>query len=498
LLGIIRGPLARMAIFIVVDTPENWTLAIPGVEVVAPRAYLTQDRFCAVRGAAVFNLCRSYGYQRLGYYVSLLAGARGHKCTPSVETIQDMRSQVLTRATSQELETLVQRTLHTVRGKEFVLSIYFGQALAKRHVKLALALFTAFHAPLLRARFVRQGTTWTLQHVGPIDTGEVPEQHVPFLQQAADEYFRKRRFAPRRTRPARYDIAILHDPADSSPPSNAPAIKRFVQAAQALSCQADLLERDDLARVSEYDALLIRTTTAVNHFTYRFARRAQAEGLPVVDDPGSILRCTNKVFLAEMLTRHGIDAPKTMVIHRGNRDHVVATLGLPCVLKEPDSAFSKGVVKVHDEAELERQLDRILADSELVIGQEFVRTDFDWRIGVFDRQPLYACRYHMAQKHWQIVARQDGQTRYGKVDSIPVDVVPRAVLKAALRAANLIGDGLYGVDLKAVGKRALVIEVNDNPNIDAGFEDHCLGHELYRRIIGGLVARIERKSAALG
>lgn len=486
-----------MAILIVVNNLDTWTLKIPGVEVVAARDYLTDARFSEMRQTTVFNLCRSYGYQKLGYYVSLLAGARGQRATPSVETIQDMRSQVLTRFTGNELAELVQRTLKANRSGDFVLSIYFGKPLVAKHEKLAQALFAAFPVPLLRARFRRDDDgTWNLSHVGPIPASEVPESHHECLQHAAEVYFQKRHFTPRRSKPARYYLAILYEPDDPSPPSNAQALKRFVQAATSLDCDAEMITRDDLGRLAEHDALLIRTTTAVNHYTYRFARRAEAEGMPVIDDPSSILRCSNKVYLAEMLQRHDIPAPKTLVIHKKNRDTAAAVLGLPCILKEPDSAFSKGVVKVNDQEELERELDRMLDDSELVIGQEFTRTDFDWRIGVFDRKPIWACRYHMAEKHWQIVSRADGTTRYGQVDSIPLDVAPAPVVKVALRAANLIGDGLYGVDVKAVGKKPLVIEVNDNPNLDAGFEDHCLGLELYRRILGGLIERVERRRAA--
>ena len=99
-------------------------------------------------------------------------------------------------------------------------------------------------------------------------------------------------------------------------------------------------------RVAEFDGLFIRETTAVNHHTFRIARRAEAEGLVVVDDSNSILKCTNKVYLAELLTRHKISCPKTLVVHAENIDEIVPTLGLPVVLKQPDSAFSKGVTKV--------------------------------------------------------------------------------------------------------------------------------------------------------
>jgi glutathione synthase/RimK-type ligase-like ATP-grasp enzyme len=59
-----------------------------------------------------------------------------------------------------------------------------------------------------------------------------------------------------------------------------------------------------------------------------------------------------------------------------------------------------------------------------------------------------------------------------------------------VRAANLIGDGLYGVDLKQVGRECYVIEVNDNPNIDAGTEDAVLKDALYREVMGVFLRRI--------
>ena len=240
-----------------------------------------------------------------------------------------------------------------------------------------------------------------------------------------------------------------------------------------MGLSTELIEQEDFGRLAEFDALFIRETTSVNHHTYRFARRAMAEGLVVVDDPDSILKCTNKVFLAELLERHKIATPRTLIVHRDNRSAVADSLGLPCILKQPDSSFSQGVVKVETAEALKESVDRLLDKSDLIIAQEFLPTAFDWRVGVFDRQPLYVCKYFMAKKHWQIIHRDGpgGKRAYGKVETVPVEHAPTQVVRTALRAANLIGDGLYGVDLKQLGKSLYVIEVNDNPNIDAGVED---------------------------
>ena len=483
-----------MNVLFVVDRAEDWALAIPGVDVISGRSYVEDRSFSRVRRALVFNLCRSYTYQRIGYYVSLLAEARGHRAWPSIATIQDLRSQMLTRVVGDELDLEIQRALRAVRTDRFDLSIYFGRPLVARHAALARALSTQFDAPLLRASFVRVDGEFELRSVRPIPLKEVPVSHRPFVVEAAQAWFQRR---PRGRRPARgwyCHLAILCDPNEEMPPSDARAIKRFERAARKLDVRCEILGPDDIGKLPAYDALFIRATTQVGNFAHRFAQRAESEGLAVIDDPQSIVRCTNKAYLAELLDRHDVPAPKTMIVHRANRDSVTALLGLPCVLKQPDGAFSVGVVKAATSGELESGLDRMFASSELVVAQEFVPTDFDWRVGVLDRQLLWVCRYFMAPRHWQIIKRSDsGKASSGRVESIPIDDAPRAVTRIALRAAGLIGDGLYGVDLKQHGRKVRVVEVNDNPNIDAGIEDAILGEGLYERIVASLLARVERK-----
>lgn len=481
-----------MQIVIVVNNPAKWPLDIPGIQVAGARQYLSEPAF-ARRGLVVFNLCKSYAYQRLGYYVSLLAEARNHRPQPSVGTIEDFRSRAITRLVSEDLSDLIQKSLAPIQSDEFDLSIYFGRPLAKRYVRLAMALFNQFHAPLLRARFSRNGR-WQIATVGPIPSDEIPESHQDFVVEAAKEYFADRRFTPRKAKPPSADLAILHDPEESSPPSNPGAIRRFVRAGEQLGMGVELITKEDYGRLAEFDALFIRSTTFVNHYTYRFARRAAAEGLVVVDDPRSIIRCTNKVYTKELLELAKVPIPRTMVVHRDNRHLVSRELGLPCVLKKPDSAFSLGVFKAETEQALHELLDQLFADSELVVAQEFLPTDFDWRVCVFDKKPLYVCRYFMAEKHWQILKHQPGKrTEYGKAETLWVEEAPRKVVATALKAANAVGDGLYGVDLKTSGKSCYVIEVNDNPSIDHGVEDENLQERLYLKIMDVFCDRIEQR-----
>ena len=482
-----------MAVLIVVEKPEIWPWEVPQATLVSARDYLADPEFVEMKRAKVFNLCRSYGYQSIGYYVSLLAEARGHKPMPSVTTVQDLKQSSLIRIVSEDIEDLVQKGLAPIRSDKFELSIYFGRNMAQRYDRLCRALFNHFPAPLLRAGFVR-ADEWRLNSLRPVALNDIPESHREFVLQQARSFFERPRLSSISSK-YRYELAILAGSEDvSARPSDDKAIKRFVRAGEKVGMEMTIINREDYGRIAEFDALFIRETTAVNHHTYRFARRAEAEGMVVIDDPRSIVRCTNKVYQAELFDKHEIPCPKTIVVHRENARQLGSILGFPCVLKQPDSSFSAGVMKAGNEAELSELLQSFMQKSELVVAQEFVRSTFDWRVGVLDGRPLYVCRYHMARGHWQI-QKVDKAKRpnYGKVDTLDVDAAPPQVVDLAVRAAHLIGDGLYGIDIKEADGRFLIIEINDNPSIDAGNEDGVLKDELYLRIMRCFHERLERR-----
>ena len=483
-----------MQILIVVDDPNEWPLHIPGVTVVAARAYLTEPSYAEGRSVRVFNLCRSYRYQSLGYYVSLLAEARSHKPLPRTTTIEDLKSRHLARFLTEELDDAIQRALLPIKSDSFDLSIYFGRNLAHRYDSLCQQLFRQIPAPMLKVTFEKLPSRWRIRAVRPIAASDVPDAHRDFVVEAATAYFQGRyRHARKRVEP-RFSMAILTNPEDPEGPSDAKALAKFEAAAESLGFEVEFITQDDRGRLAEFDALFVRDTTSVNHYTYRFARRASADGLVVIDDPESILKCSNKVYLAELLARHSVPTPRTLMVHRGNVEQILPTLGLPCVLKQPDSAFSLGVVKAETEEELRTLVPELLARSELIVAQEWLPTEFDWRVGILDRRVLFVCKYFMAPGHWQIISRKQGkEPTEGPWEALSVGEAPDDVLKVALKAANLIGDGLYGVDLKQIGSRVCVIEVNDNPSVDSGVEDGVLKDALYREIMGTFLRRVEER-----
>lgn len=242
--------------------------------------------------------------------------------------------------------------------------------------------------------------------------------------------------------------------------------------------------------------LFIRETTSIDHHTFRFSRRAQNEGLVVIDDPDSILRCTNKVFLEELLRAKRIPTPKTLILHKGQQKKMAQFLDFPIILKIPDGSFSRGVFKAEDQQQLKNISHKLFKASDLILAQEYMYTNFDWRVGILDRKPLFACKYMMSTGHWQIYDHTSETEPDGSdFETLAVEEVPKKVLKTALRAAKFIGDGLYGVDLKETTKGVFVIEVNDNPSLDVGVEDKVLKDELYRRVMASFRLRLDQQRA---
>lgn len=464
---------------------------LEGLKVISFDQYVADYPKLGEPRTRIINLCDTEFYLSRGYYCSLLAESRQHKVLPSVNTINDLRmldldSEMpeLTLAAAAQLEAPIE------------LLIYFGWTPLAEWAKVVRNIFEHYPSPILKISLKpeKKSVSTKIERISLIKlTPDELELFYSRLIIFTDQVWR----SPHK-RKHRWDMAILYNPEEANAPSNPEAIKRFIKAANKVGIQADLVRSDQLKQLSYYDALFIRETTNIDHATYRLARRGEAEGLVVMDDSTSILRCCNKIFLHDAFTYNGISAPKTLIVSSHSQaeiERIESELDYPMVLKMPDSSFSVGVYKVSCQDELRDKLKLMLADSALTLVQEFLFTEFDWRIGVLNGRAIYACKYYMARNHWQIYNHENTSKRYqsGNFETLPTFEVPHSILKIALKACSIIGRGLYGVDIKQIGGQAYVIEVNDNPSIDHHIEDKYIGDELYMIIMQEFADRLEKR-----
>ncbi len=491
---------------IVVDREKDWAPYYPSQDVLTFDQYLKFSSPASSR-VRVINLCNSARYLSQGYYCSLLAEARGHNVVPSVMTLNDLSRKDLFSLQLEDLDENLTRWLDAASNEigsgsddepathEVRLKTYFGQSENPELKSIARALFERFPCPVLEI-VLRRRRHWQITSMRPFSPADLRDSEQDHFAAAFDRFSSTVWRKPRARRHYRFDLAMLVNPDEELPPSDALALERFEKAGRKLGINVERIGKRDYARLPEYDGLFIRETTSIDHHTYRFARKAEADGLVVIDDPVSILRCTNKVFLADLLSNNRVPTPKTLILSKDQKDaaeQVIRELGFPVVIKIPDGAFSRGITKAEDEKSLRAGLKSLFKQSALVLAQEYLYTDYDWRIGVLGGRAIYACKYYMVQGHWQIYQHGGASVDSGEFDTLPTYEVPKKVIQAALNATRLIGDGLYGVDIKQSGNRVAVIEVNDNPSIDAGIEDRFLGGELYTLIMQEFLTRMEAK-----
>lgn len=442
----------------------------------------------------VINLCDTEHYLSRGYYCSLLAEARQHRVLPSVGTINDLRD--LAQHDGGFNLAMPQALLGvTAEGDHLEIPVYFGWVEDSTWQKLARHVYDKFPAPILYLTLDHESHGVRLQ-VRRHAYAQLPDSQRPLFLNRLQLFTEKDWRTRGSKRRHRWDMAILVNPKETQPPSDKEAITRFIKAAEKVGIHAEIIAPHQAAQISQYDALFIRETTAIDHHSYRLARKAEQEGLVVMDDPSSILRCCNKVFLHDAFTYNRVPSLKTRVVI-GSDDadlyELESQFEYPLVLKMPEGSFSRGVFKIQNRQELQHKLNELLADTALVLAQEYLYTDFDWRVGVLNGRAIYACKYFMARNHWQIYNQNAKRFVSGDFETLPTFEVPKAVLDAAIKSANMVGKGLYGVDLKQKDHQVYVIEVNDNPSIEHKVEDRYLGKELYMLIMAEFAQRLEQR-----
>jgi glutathione synthase/RimK-type ligase-like ATP-grasp enzyme len=266
------------------------------------------------------------------------------------------------------------------------------------------------------------------------------------------------------------------------------ALTNFRMAAAKLDHDCDFIFRSEIMNIPRYDGLLIRALTDPLNTSYVAARLAEVHGLKVIDEPDSIVVCCDKVNMYQHLMRANVPIPETCFL---TEDEVTVEqarelfeeFGTPLVLKAPNSSFSAYVEKVHDDASFVKVGKRFLRRADRLVVQQYLPSTFDWRVTILGGKVLSVVKYVMQKGTWRIHDRDDaGKISLCSVETVEKSQVDPRLVQVSLQAGNAIGRSLYGIDVKEIDDAFVVIEVNDNPNIDAGSEDTG-NPEVYRNVV---------------
>ena len=287
-------------------------------------------------------------------------------------------------------------------------------------------------------------------------------------------------------------IACFVEKYNFSDPREEAALQNFKNAAEITGHQFNFLFKENIQEISKYNAVFIRATTDPLYTAYIVSRTAWELGLKVIDDPESIQICANKIHQYALLEKFDVPHIPTIFLNKDELHHkkitkIFDTLGKPVVIKAPYTSFSRFVEKAACETSFRDVAKRYFKRSDILAIQKFTPTTFDWRVGVLNNEVIYVCKYLIPKGKWKHGAKLRGKPTvvWGRTVSLKKQNAPAKIKEVALQACKVVGKGLYGVDIKEVNGEPVVVEVNDNPSIYAGYED-LRDKDLYAKIINYL------------
>lgn len=272
------------------------------------------------------------------------------------------------------------------------------------------------------------------------------------------------------------------------------ALSNFRMAAFELGHQLDFLFKNELKYLTNYDGVFVRALTDPLNTSYVVARTAEMAGMRVLDHPESIRICCDKVNMYARLSARNVPMPETRFLEENevteeNASELFEALGTPLVLKAPNSSFSAYVDKVATTEAFIKVGKRFLRRADRLVVQQYMPSEFDWRVITLDGEILAVVKYQFPQDKWKLMQRGE-QGDWATVTGVKRDEANPALIETALAAANAIGTSLYGIDIKEIDGEFFVIEVNDNPTIAAGEEDQA-NPEIYADIIRYLAGDVD-------
>ncbi|MEM4701534.1 MAG: RimK family alpha-L-glutamate ligase, partial [Candidatus Bathyarchaeia archaeon] len=284
-------------------------------------------------------------------------------------------------------------------------------------------------------------------------------------------------------------IACFVEKYNFSNSREAEALQNFKQTAERLGHEFHFMFRGGLSEIPKYDSVFIRATTDPLYTAYVVSKTAWELGLKVVDDPVSIRVCANKIHQYSLFKKYGVPHIPTIFLSKEEFHHrqiaeIFEVFGKPVVIKAPYTSFSRYVEKVSCETSFREVAKRFFRRSDYIVVQKFMPSRFDWRVGVLNGEVLYVCKYMMPKGKWKHGVKKRGKPSFiwGRTVTLKRNNAPHRLKETALKACNIIGKGLYGVDIKEINGDYVVVEVNDNPSIYKGQHDHR-DNDIYEQII---------------
>jgi ribosomal protein S6--L-glutamate ligase len=222
----------------------------------------------------------------------------------------------------------------------------------------------------------------------------------------------------------------------------------------------DLLYRG--RQLSDYDAVIPRIGNSITYYGTAVVRQFEQMDVYTPNTANGISNSRDKLRANQILSRHGIAMPPTAFVR--NRADVVAAIervgGAPVVLKLLEGTQGIGVILAPELKVAEAIIETLQSARQNVLIQRFIRESRgrDIRALVVGDRVVAAMRRSASGNEFR-----SNVHRGGTVERVELD---DDYARTAVRAAQIMGLKVAGVDMLESDEGPMVMEVNSSPGLE--------------------------------
>jgi len=239
--------------------------------------------------------------------------------------------------------------------------------------------------------------------------------------------------------------------------------------------------------LEDFDAVIPRIGASVTFYGAAVLRQFEMMGVYPLNESVAIARARDKLRALQLLSRKGIGLPITGFAHKPDdiEDLIKMVGGAPLVIKLLEGTQGMGVVLAETQQAAESVIESFLGLKASVLVQEFIRETggSDIRCLVIGDKVVAAMKRQAKEGEFR-----SNLHRGGSASLIRITPEERST---AVRAANIMGLNVAGVDMLRSNHGPVVLEVNSSPGLE-GIEA-ATGKD-----IAGMIIQFIEKNAKRG
>ena len=215
-------------------------------------------------------------------------------------------------------------------------------------------------------------------------------------------------------------------------------------------------------KLEGFDAIIPRIGASVTFYATAMLRQFEVTGVFTLNDSDAIIRARDKLRSLQLLSREGIGMPVTGFAHSPDDTNDLMTLvgDAPVIIKLTEGSQGEGVVLAETRQAAESVIDAFRGLDAHFLVQRYVKEarGADIRCFVVGGKVVAAMKRQAKRGEFRANLHRGGTAREAHISGKERDM--------ALRAAEILGLNVAGVDIIRSAEGPLVLEVNSSPGLE--------------------------------